>query len=83
MSTKNVALSSEVYERLAKYKKESESFSRTIDRLLSLAGSRHGGAEILRGLSELPSLTLDDASRMEEVVDQDRIAETWDRHDLR
>ena len=83
MSIKNIALSTKVYERLAKFKQESESFSRAIDRLLSVAEGRHAGADILRALKELPSLSEGDARLMQEVVDQNRTTEKWMRHDLR
>lgn len=83
MSTKNVALDSRVYERLARYKREAESFSRAIDRLLAAAESRHAGADILRGLRELPGLDELDARKMLDVVNENRSAERWDRGDLR
>ncbi len=83
MSTKNIALSTQVYERLARYKRESESFSRAIDRLLAIAQSRHAGSDILKALEDFPSLSEGDARRMQEVVERHRAAEMWDRNDLR
>ena len=79
MSTKNVALSTQVYERLARFKRESESFSRAIDRLISKAEGRHAGAEILKGLRDIRSLSDEEARQMEQVVEQNRAGETWDR----
>ena len=83
MSTKNIAPSSQVHERLARFKRESESFSRAIDRLISIAEGRHVGADNLKGLQDLPSLSEADAAQMERVVEQNRTTERWDRHDLR
>jgi predicted CopG family antitoxin len=83
MSTKNVALNSRVYERLSRFKRESESFSRAIDRLLTVAESRHSGADIFRGLEELPALSEADTQKMLKVVDANRSAERWERRDLR
>ncbi|MGH3440765.1 MAG: antitoxin VapB family protein [Nitriliruptorales bacterium] len=79
MSTKTIAVDSRVYERLASAKREGESFSRTIDRLLTQLGAAHTGSEILRELDGVPPLTQDDADAFLRVVDEARRDEDWDR----
>lgn len=83
MSTKTIAVDSEVYARLAGAKREGESFSKTIDRLLRDAGALHTGAEILASLRHLPALTEEEAEVMLRVVDENRAREAWPAHDLR
>jgi len=83
MSTKNIALDSEVYRRLAHFKQESESFSRAVSRLLQQAELVHTGAEILARLRDLPPLSSTDAEAMLESIEQGRRTERWDLHDLR
>lgn len=82
MSTKTIAVDAQVYQRLAGEKREGESFSKVIDRLLTQAGAAHTGSDILRGVSELPALDADDAEAMLAVVAGNREAEQWPRHDL-
>ena len=82
MSTKNVALSLEVYQKLARFKRESESFSRAIDRLLDHVGSQHSGADVLQQLASFPPLADEEADGMRRVVDENRAAETWHPRDL-
>jgi predicted CopG family antitoxin len=50
MSTKTIAVDSRVYDRLAREKREGESFSKTIDRLLREIGGVHTGSHVLRAL---------------------------------
>lgn len=83
MSTKTIAVESQVYDRLARAKREGESFSKTIDRLLRQVGSAHTGREILRALEQFPPLPAADAAIMLGVVEENRASETWERHDLR
>jgi predicted CopG family antitoxin len=83
MSTKTIAVESQVYDRLARAKREGESFSKTIDRLLRHVGSAHTGREILRALEQFPPLSAADAAVMLGVVEENRASETWERHDLR
>jgi hypothetical protein len=83
MSTKTIAVDSRVYERLAAIKGEGESFSKAIDRLLDEAGSVSTGAEILRGLGDVPILVDGDAESMLAVVRENRDQELWPANDLR
>lgn len=83
MSTKTIAVDSRVYDRLARSKREGESFSKAIDRLLRQVGAAHTGREILRALREIPALPEEDAARFLAVVEENREGEVWERHDLR
>ncbi|HVR30265.1 MAG TPA: antitoxin VapB family protein [Thermoanaerobaculia bacterium] len=83
MGTKTIAVDSEVYARLASAKREGESFSKTINRLLQDAGAVHTGKEILESLQHLPRLPQDEAEIMLRVVDENRTREAWPAHDLR
>lgn len=82
MSTKNIALSTEVYEKLARAKGESESFSKAVDRILSQVSTRHTGADILGQLSRFSSLSKEDADTMKKVVEEHRTGESWQAHDV-
>lgn len=82
MSTRNIGLHIRVYEKLARYKRDSESFSKAIERLLSQAESLHTGADILRRLPGIPPLSPDEADSMLRVVEDDRKSEIWDQSDL-
>ncbi|HSL83561.1 MAG TPA: antitoxin VapB family protein [Thermoanaerobaculia bacterium] len=83
MSTKTIAVDTRVYDRLARAKREGESFSKTIDRLLRQVGAAHTGREILRALPEVPPLPEGDAAAFLGVIEENREGETWKRHDLR
>ena len=83
MSTKTIAVDTRVYEKLAGVKREGESFSRVIDRLIEEVGAAHTGRDILRGLTDVPALTGKDAEVMLAVVAENREREPWDEHDLR
>jgi predicted CopG family antitoxin len=83
MSTKNIALNARVYELLARHKRESESFSKTIERLLSEVKRHATGSDILRNLGTIPPLTEEEAARFLAVVEDNRRTETWERNDLR
>lgn len=83
MSTKTIAVESRVYERLARAKREGESFSKAIDRLLREVGTAHTGRQILRAIEQLPPLAAADAAVMLGVVEENRASEAWERHDLR
>jgi len=83
MSTKTIAVDSRVYERLARAKREGESFSRAIDRLLEKVGAAHTGREVLRALEDVVSLPEADAAIMLAVVEENRAGEAWEAHDLR
>ncbi len=82
MSTKNIALNSKVYSKLAQFKEESESFSKAIDRLLSRMESDHTGADILKQLAGLSPLSKRDSETMLRLVEHNRKSETWESHDL-
>ena len=83
MSSKTIAVDARVYEKLAGVKREGESFSKAIDRLIDQVGAAHTGSEILQGLSGVIPLSCDDAQVMLSVVAENRENETWDDHDLR
>jgi predicted CopG family antitoxin len=83
MSTKTIAVNSQVYRRLASAKREGESFSRAIDRLLREVGTAHSGSRILAGLETLTPLSEADAQVFLNVVDENRSDEAWEAHDLR
>ncbi len=82
MSTKTIALESGVYDRLARHKRQSESFSKVIDRLLSRVASAHTAADVLARLDERPPLAESDAATMAHVVRESRETEAWPFHDL-
>lgn len=83
MSTKNIALDSRVYSRLARFKQESESFSKAIARLLDRVEVSHTGRDVLACLADMPGITDDEADRMLEIVEEARRDEGWEPHDLR
>ena len=83
MSSKTIAVDTRVYEKLAGVKREGESFSKAIDRLIEQGGSAHTGRDILQGLAGVEQLSYDDAEAMLSVVAENRENETWDDHDLR
>ncbi len=83
MSTKTIAVDSQVYARLAGVKREGESFSKAIDRLLREASTAHTGADVLRALEDVVPLTDEDADVMLAVIEENRTSEDWERRDLR
>jgi predicted CopG family antitoxin len=83
MSTKTIAVHSRVYAKLAGVKREGESFSKAIDRLIDEVGVAHTGCDILRGIAEIPPLGDEDAEAMLAVVAENRENELWPQHDLR
>ena len=82
MSTKNIALDSRVYQKLARLKRESESFSKAIDRIITQAAKANTGREILTRLSEISPLGDEDGDKMQELIERARIEEEWPEHDL-
>jgi predicted CopG family antitoxin len=82
MSTRTIAVDSQVYGRLAEAKREGESFSRAIDRLLREVGAAHTGRDVLRALAEVVPLSEEDAAAMLAVVEENRAGEAWEGHDL-
>ena len=83
MSTKTIAVESSAYARLAREKRESESFTKVINRLLATAAQAHTGSDIGSRLADLTPLDEADGEQMLAVVQQGREDETWDQHDLR
>lgn len=83
MSTKTIAIDSQVYARLAARKREGESFTRLLDRLLTEAAAAHSGSDILRGLATIPPLSPEDSRTFLKVVAENRKAERWEKRDLR
>ncbi len=79
MSTKTIALESSIYGRLAALKRDGESFSKVIDRLLSEVADAHTGRDILRGLGGFSRLTESDADRFLTVVAENRDSEHWEQ----
>ena len=73
MSTKTIAVETSVYERLAALKRESESFTRVIDRLITGRRPATLGA-LLNDLqkSGLPALTEAEAATMNRVTAANR-----------
>jgi len=78
MSTKTIAVENSVYERLAREKRPSESFTKTIDRLIH---SAHRGtcASAVDEAAAVWQVTGNDAEadRMEEVLRQNRSTTDW------
>lgn len=74
MSTKTIAVETSVYQKLAAAKGESESFTRTIDRLLASGAMRGTCAEAVESARAVwgAPLTPGEAQRMEEVLDGNR-----------
>ena len=83
MSTKSIAINARVYELLARHKRDCESFSKTIERLLSHVRRHSTGSDILRNLGAIPPLSEEDAAVLLDVVEDNRRTEAWGRHDLR
>lgn len=83
MSSKTIAVDTRVYDKLAGVKREGESFSKVIDRLIDQVGEAHTGRDILGGITALPELSYDDAQIMLAKVAENREDETWEEHDLR
>jgi predicted CopG family antitoxin len=82
MSTKNIALDSTVYRRLAAFKGESESFSKAVARMMDEVEDAHTGRDIRSRLSGMPALCRDDAEAMMQVLGESRREEIWEAHDL-
>lgn len=78
MSIKTVALNTLVYEKLARHKRGSESFTKTIDRLLAessdptCADAVHDTARIFGGMD-----TGTEAERMEQWIRQGKDSADW------
>jgi len=76
MSTKTIAIDSRVYDRLAAVKRENESFSEAIDRLLGETGADHTGDDILKRLASVTPLSKKDSVLFLQVIAENR-RERW------
>jgi len=74
-STRTIAVDSRVYDRLRAIKKEGESFSRLLDRLLTEMSAANTGGDILRGLATIAPLSPKDAEVFQSVVAESRVGE--------
>ena len=83
LSVKTIAVQTQVYGRLMAVKREGESFSKLIDRLIHDAGSSASGEAILDRLGTVPSLAEDEAQVFLHVVEENRAQERWRSRDLR
>ena len=83
MSTKTIAVESSVYERLAREKRESESFTKVIARLLNTSAEAHTGHHIADAVTGFEPLPEKDADQFLKIVAENRGSETWGTHDLR
>ena len=83
MSTRIIAVESNVYARLAREERGSESFTKVIARLLNVAAETHTGSSIATALNKSESLPDCVAEQMLAVVRKNRTQEKWERHDLR
>lgn len=72
MSARTIAVDSQVYERMVQAKREGESFSKTIDRLLRGVDAAHTGRDVLRALEEVVALPEEDAAVMLAVAEENR-----------
>lgn len=82
MSTRTIAVESSVYVRLAREKRESESFTKVIERLLNVAAEVHTGSSIATALNKSKSLPECAAEQMLAVVRKNRTHEKWKLHTL-
>lgn len=72
MGTKNISVDARVYERLVRVKREGESFSRAIERLLDEIRDSHSGSKIVHNLESISSLSEEDSHVFHDVVAEDR-----------
>lgn len=78
MSTKTIAVESSVYERLAREKRSSESFTKTINRLIHTANSGTCASAVADAASVWQAIGNDrDAERMEQILHQNRASTDW------
>ena len=83
MSRKTIAVDARVYDRLAAAKRDGESFSKAIDRLLTEFAAAHTGDDILSGLATIAPLSVADAEVFMQVVAENRAREGQGERDLR
>ena len=78
MSTKTIAVESSVYERLAREKRSSESFTKTINRLIHTANSGTCASAVADAASVWQAIGNDsDAERMEQILHRNRASTDW------
>lgn len=78
MSTKTIAVESSVYERLAREKRSSESFTKTINRLMDTANRGTCAAAVSDAAAVWQSIGNDaDADQMEQILRQNRATTHW------
>ena len=78
MSTKTIAVESTVYERLAREKRSSESFTKTINRLIESANSGTCAAAVADAASIWQTIGNDaEADQMERILHQNRATTHW------
>lgn len=79
MSTKTIAVEHSVYERLAREKRTSESFTKTIERLIDTASSGTCAAAVADAASDWHAIGNDaDADQMEQIIHQSRSSTNWE-----
>lgn len=79
MSTKTIAVEHSVYERLAREKRASESFTKTIERLIHAANSGTCAAAVADAASVWHAIGNDaDADRMDQIIRLNRSSTNWE-----
>lgn len=80
MSTKTIALETSVYEKLARKKRDGESFTKTIDRLVEAATEQGTCEQAVREAAAIwkSAPKTSEVETMERVVQQNREAGRWD-----
>lgn len=79
MSTKTIAVELSVYEQLAREKRESESFTKTIERLIHSASSGTCAAAVADAASVWHAIGNEvDADQMEQVIRLNRRSTNWE-----
>lgn len=79
MSTKTIAVEHTVYQRLAREKRASESFTKTIERLIDSARSGTCAAAVADAASVWQAIgNSADADRMEQIVRLNRSSTNWE-----
>lgn len=76
---KNIALDSITYRRLAAFKRESESFSNAVARMLDGMDAAHTGKDVLARLAGIPEISQEEADVMQKVVESARRLKTGSR----
>ncbi|MEI7910530.1 MAG: antitoxin VapB family protein [Verrucomicrobiota bacterium] len=79
MSTKTIAVESSVYERLAREKRPSESFTKTINRLIQTANSGTCASAVAAAAPIWQAIGNEaDAGRMEQILRHNRSSTDWE-----